>query len=67
MKKYVFERTNKAELRPEEESEKVDNCRGNFGLPYLGKATAPTRAVLPVPNSACGIFVSPNKGTAASA
>ena len=37
-----------------------------FGLPYLGKATANTRAALPIPNSACGIFVYPSKSMAAS-
>ena len=41
-------------------------CR-KFGLPYLGKATAAARAALPIPNSACSIFVCPNKGMAASA
>ena len=41
---------------------------GKFGLPYLGKATtAAARAALPIPNSACGIFVCPNKGMAADA
>ena len=33
----------------------------------LGKATAAARAALPVPTCACGIFVCPNKGTAAHA
>ena len=33
----------------------------------LGKATAAARAALPVPTCACGIFVCPNKGTAANA
>ena len=41
-------------------------CR-KFGLPYLGKATATARAALPIANSACGSFVCPNKGVAASA
>ena len=41
--------------------------RKKFGLPYLGKATVAARAALPVPNSACGIFVCLNKGTAANA
>ena len=40
---------------------------GKFGSPYLGKATAAAGAVLPIPNSACGILVCPNKGMAASA
>ena len=40
---------------------------GKFGSPYLGKATATARVALPVPNSARGIFVCPNKGMAASA
>ena len=39
---------------------------GKFGSPYLGKATAAARAALPIPNSACGIFVCPNKVTAAN-
>ena len=38
-----------------------------FGSSYLGKATAAARAALPIPNSACGIFVCPNKGMAANA
>ena len=29
MKRYVVERTNKAEIRPEEQSEKVESCREN--------------------------------------
>ena len=32
-----------------------------FGSPYLGKAKAGARAALPISNSACGIFVCPNK------
>ena len=35
---------------------------GKFGSPYLGKATAAARAVLPIPNCACGIFVRPSEG-----
>ena len=38
---------------------------GKLGSPYLGKATAAARAALPVPNSARGIFVCPNKGMVA--
>ena len=38
-----------------------------FGSPYLGKPTAAARAALPIPNSACGIFVCPNEGMAANA
>ena len=38
---------------------------GKFGWRYLGKATAAARAALPIPNSACGSFVCPYKGTAA--
>ena len=34
---------------------------GKFGSPYLRKATSAARAALPIPNSACGIFVCPNK------
>ena len=40
---------------------------GKVGSPYADKATAAARAALPIPNSACGIFVCPNKGMAASA
>ena len=34
---------------------------GKFGSSYLGKATAAARAAPPIPNSACGILVRPNK------
>ena len=30
MKRYIVERTNKAEIRPEEESEKVESCGENL-------------------------------------
>ena len=30
MKRYIVERTNKAELRPEEESGKAESCRENL-------------------------------------
>ena len=30
IKRYVVERTNKAEIRPEEHSEKADSCRENM-------------------------------------
>ena len=30
MKRYIVERPNKAELRPEEQSEKADSCRENL-------------------------------------
>ena len=30
MKRYIVERTNKAELRPKEQSEKTENYRGNL-------------------------------------
>ena len=30
IKRYIVERTNKAEMRPEEQSEKVDSCRENL-------------------------------------
>ena len=40
---------------------------GKFGSLYLEKATAAARAALPIPNSACGIFVFPNKEMAANA
>ena len=30
MKRYVVERTNKAEIRPEEQSKKTESCRGNL-------------------------------------
>ena len=44
-------------------------CR-QLGLPYVGRASvavraAAARAVLPIPNSACSIFMCPNKGMAA--
>ena len=29
-KRYIVDRTNKAEIRPEEQSEKTENCRGNL-------------------------------------
>ena len=29
MKRYIVERTNKAEKRPEEQSEKMESCREN--------------------------------------
>ena len=28
--RYIVERTNKAEIRPEEQSEKVESCRENL-------------------------------------
>ena len=40
---------------------------GKFGSPYLGQTTTAARAALPIPNSACGIFVCPNGGMAANA
>ena len=30
IKRYIVERTNKAEVRPEEQSEKAESCRENF-------------------------------------
>ena len=30
MKRYVVERTNKAEIRPEEQNEKAESCRENL-------------------------------------
>ena len=30
MKGYIVERANKAELRPQEQSEKTENCRENL-------------------------------------
>ena len=30
MKRYMVERTNKAEIRPEEQSEKAENCLENL-------------------------------------
>ena len=30
MKRYIVERTNKAEIRPEEQSEKAENCLENL-------------------------------------
>ena len=29
IKRYIVERTNKAEIRPEEQSEKAENCQEN--------------------------------------
>ena len=29
-KRYIVERTNKAQVRPEEQSEKVESCQENF-------------------------------------
>ena len=34
MKRYVVERTNKAEIRPEEQSEKSESCRENLRRKY---------------------------------
>ena len=31
MKKEIVERTNKAEIKPEEQSEKAESCRENLG------------------------------------
>ena len=30
IKRYIVERTNEAEIRPEEQSEKAESCRENF-------------------------------------
>ena len=30
IKRYIVERTNKAEMRPEEQSEKAESCRENL-------------------------------------
>ena len=30
IKRYIVERTNKAEISPEEQSEKAESCRGNL-------------------------------------
>ena len=30
IKRYIVERTNKAEIRPEEQNEKVESCRENL-------------------------------------
>ena len=38
-----------------------------FGSSYPGKATVAARPALPVPKSACSIFVCPYKGLAAHA
>ena len=43
IKRYIVERTNKAELRPEEQSEKAESCRENLwggGGALLHKMTA---------------------------
>ena len=45
MKRYIVERTSKAETRPEEQSEKAENCRENLSndiqlkRPYRQKQT----------------------------
>ena len=31
IKRYIVERTNKAEIRPEEQSEKAESCEENLG------------------------------------
>ena len=31
IKRYIVERTNKAEIRPEEQSEKAESCQENLG------------------------------------
>ena len=38
IKKYIVERTNKAELRPEERSEKAESCRENVWNEIQSKA-----------------------------
>ena len=43
------------------------NPLGKFRTPYLGKATAATRAALPIPNSTCSILLCPDKGMAVNA
>ena len=48
-------------MMPSEEPSWLENASfipcGKFGSPYLGKVTAAARAALPIPYSACGIFV----------
>ena len=39
---------------------------GKFGSPYLGKATAAARAVVPIPTGVCSIFECPNSGVTTS-
>ena len=39
---------------------------GKFSLPHLSKATAATKAALPIPISVCSISACPNNGMAAS-
>ena len=38
MKRYIVERTSKAEIRPKEQSEKADSCRENLGVKYSWKS-----------------------------
>ena len=39
---------------------------GKFWSPYLGKATAATRAALPIPISVCSLVLCPDNGMASS-
>ena len=34
IKRYIAERTNKAEIRPEEQSDKTEKCREIYGMKY---------------------------------
>ena len=34
IKRYIVERANKAEIRPEEQTEKAKNCLKNYGMKY---------------------------------
>ena len=36
-KRYIVERTKKAEIRPEEQSETAESCQENYGMKYSRK------------------------------
>ena len=42
IKRYVVERTSKAEIRPEEQSEKEESCRGTSVIPPLSSLLSST-------------------------
>ena len=42
IKRYVVERTNKAEIRPEEQSEKEESCRDTSVKPPLSSSPSST-------------------------
>ena len=46
IKRYTAERTNKAETRPKEQSEKVESCRENLWNKYSRKGLMDGRKVI---------------------